>query len=313
MSTLPKTTVTILAGENWLAIKQELNKQLEAFIKKYGDLGVEKIDAAEKEIDAVTQSIETAPFLAPKKLCIISNLSANKELADKIEQILSFDAEHTEVILVEGKLDKRSAYYKAIKKHAGFKEFNQLDEQETLNWLVGEAKRLGGSLSRSDAQYIYSRVGGNQSRLSGELKKLVDYDESISKNSINELTEPTPSSTVFDLLNAAFSGNKKLTLRLYSDQRLQKVEPQKIIAMIGWQMHLIALVESAKDVTPEDLAKQASANPFVIRKTGSIANKLDRPWIRKILTDLAETDQMLKTTSVDPDDAVKNLLLSLSR
>jgi DNA polymerase III delta subunit len=310
---MPKTTVTILAGENWLAIKQQLDKRLGDFIKQYGDLGVEKIDAAEKEIDAVTQSIETAPFLAPKKLCIISNLSANKESADKIEQILSFDAEHTDVILVEGKLDKRAVYYRTLKKHAGFKEFNQLDEQETLNWLVGEAKRLGGSLSWSDAQYIYSRVGGNQSRLSSELKKLVDYDESISKDSINELTEPMPSSTVFDLLNAAFSGNKKLTLRLYGDQRLQKVEPQKIIAMIGWQMHLVALVESAKDMTPEDLARQASANPFVIRKTRGIAGKLDRPRVRKILTDLAETDQMLKTTSVDPDDAVKNLLLSLSR
>jgi DNA polymerase III subunit delta len=303
--------IAILAGENWLGIKQVLDERVNAFVEKHGELAVEKIDGSEASMDEITGAISTQSLLMPEKLCVIYNLSANNDAVAGIEQILNLPSENTKIIIVEGKLDKRSSYYKTLKKQAGFQEFNQLDEQGTINWLMSEAKRLGGTLSRSDAQYLYSRVGGNQSRLANELKKLVDYSLSISKESVNELTKPTPSSTIFDLLNAVFSGNQKQAMSIYDEQRLQKVEPQQILAMIGWQMHIVAVVKSAKDINPADLAKKASINPFVIQKSRQIALKLDNSQIKKILAELVDTDWSIKNKSIDADDALKNLLIGI--
>ena len=311
MPILSKSKVTILAGENWLGVKQALDKRVNEFVDKYGELAVEKIDGGEATADEITGATATGSLLMPQKLCVIYDLSANEEASAEIEQILNLDAGNTEIILVESKLDKRSSYYKTLRKQDGFTEFDELDEQGTVSWLADEAKRLGGTLGRSDAQYLYSRVGGNQSRLSGELKKLVDYDESVTRNNIDELTEPTPSSSIFDLLNAAFSGDKKLAIKIYDDQRLQKVEPQQILAMLGWQMYMVAVVKSAKDINPADLAKKASINPFVIQKTRQIAAKLDRNQTKRILSELVDIDWSIKNKSINADDAIKNLLISI--
>ncbi len=313
MSEVSENKVTILTGENWLGVKQALDQRVGDFAAKHGELAVEKIDASEASLDEVTAAAATQSFLIPEKLCVIYNLSASQEAVEGIEQILSHGLENTQVIVVEGKLDKRGSYYKTLKKQPGFKEFLTLDEQGTINWLIEEAKRLGGTLGRADAQYLYSRVGGNQSRLANELKKLIDYDEKISRESINALSEPTPSSTIFDLLNATFSGNHKLAMNIYDEQRLQKVEPQQILAMLGWQMHIVALTKSAKDTPPADLAKQASINPFVIQKSRQIAAKLDSNQIKNILSGLVKTDWSIKNKSIDADDALKSLLISIGK
>lgn len=329
MPVVSEARVTILAGENWLGVKQALDKLVSDFTAKHGELSVEKIDAEEKSLDEIAGSAGTQSLLMPQKLCVIYNLSANsdvstsrqeseprlerrgKEAADKIEQILDLSSENTRIILVEGKLDKRGAYYKTLKSKPGFSEFEELDEQRMTTWLMEEAKRLGGTLSRNDAQYLYSRVGGNQSRLANEIKKLIDYDKLISRETIDLLSEPTPSSTIFDLLNAAFSNNKRQALKIYDDQRLQKVEPQQILAMLGWQMHIVALVKSAKDTNPTELAKKAAINPFVIQKSRQIASKLDRAQTRKILADLVNIDWSVKNKGLNADDAIKNLLVSI--
>jgi DNA polymerase-3 subunit delta len=312
MPEVSKNQITVLAGENWLGVKQTLDKLISKFVEEYGELSVEKIDAGEAELDSITGAITTQPFLIAKKLCVIYDLSKNKKAPEAIEQILSIKDSATDIAVVEGRLDKRSSYYKTLKKQPGFKEFNELDEQSTVRWLTEEAKDLGGTLSRADAQYLYSRVGGNQNRLSNELKKLINYDGSINKQAINELTEPTPSSSIFDLLNAAFSGNAKRAIAIYDDQRLQKVEPGQIIAMLGWQMHVVALVKSSEDTSPAELAKKASINPFVIQKSGNIASRLSITQIRRILAGLVRIDWSIKNKSIDGDDAIKNLLVAIA-
>ena len=312
MSKMSEAKIVILVGENRFAIGDELRKRISEFVDKHGDLALEKIDVAENPEQNILSAVETPPFLSPKKMCVIYNLSANTDAQNLFEQILGSGSADTEIILVEGKLDKRSAYYKTLKKQTGFKEFAEPDEQQSISWLVDEAKSQDGSLSRSDAQYLYSRVGPSQSRLSNELKKLLNYNKDITRPAIDELTEPKPSSTIFDLMSAAFSGNSKKAIKLYDEQRLQKVEPQQIIGMIGWQMHVVAMVDSAGDISSDDLARQASINPYVIKKTRQIVSRLDKNKIRKILDDLAVTDYAIKNKSIDADEAMKNLIVLIS-
>jgi DNA polymerase-3 subunit delta len=306
-----KKMVNILAGENWLGVKQALDGLVARFVEQNGELAVEKVDASEVSLDEITGVLGTQSLLMPKKLCVIYDLSKNKDAVVAIEQILSLGANGMEIILVEGKLDKRSAYYKTLKKQPGFSEFEELDEQGAVKWLIEQAKQLDATLSRGDAQYLYSRVGGSQSRLHNELKKLVDFEPKITKQTIDELTEPTPSSSIFDLLSAAFSGDKKRAVRLYDDQRQQKVEPQRILGMLGWQMHIVAMVKSAKDTSPAELAKKASINPYVIQKSSQIASRLDRDQTKFILSELVNIDWSIKNKSIDADDAIKNLLVRI--
>lgn len=301
---------TTLTGNNSFLLKAKLDRLVAEFLKEHGDMGLEKLDGEEVEFDRIRESLESLPFLASKKMVILRTPSSNKEFVEKTEDLLTNIPETTDVIIVEPKLDKRLAYYKFLKKNTDYHEFNELDELGLSKWLVEQAKIASGSLSQVDAKYLVERVGTNQQMLSNEIRKLLDYDESITRQTIDLLTEPTPQSTIFELLDAAFAGNTKRAMELYQEQRALKVEPIQIIAMLAWQLHVLALVKTAVD---KDVATEAKINPYVVRKSQNIAKNLTLSELKQLIADVLDLDVRLKSESIDADDALQNLLISISQ
>ncbi len=304
--------VQVLTGSNAFLLRVELQQIIAHFVKKHSDLGLERINAGDASFDAILGSLQSLPFLVEKKLVVVNDISANKEASDKIEELLDNIAQGIDLIIFEPKFDKRTQLYKVLKKRADLKEVNELDEFAVLDWLVIRAKDLGASLSKNEARYLVQRVGVNQMLLDNEIQKLALYDQTISRESINLLTEPNPQSTVFNLLDEAFAGRSKRALELYEDQRKQKVEPHAILAMITWQLHILALVKTGEDKNGDEIAAQAKLNPFVVRKSSQIARRLGLSQIRKLVTDTLELDIRLKTTAINADDALKNYLVQLA-
>lgn len=293
-------------------IKAELDKLVGQFVKTYTDMGLQRFDGEESEFDQIREAIESLPFLASKKLVVLRNPGANKEFIEKVEALLGALSDITDVIIYEPKLDKRSVYYKYLKKTTEYKEFNELDEYGLAKWLIEQAKFQGGSLESSDAKYLVERLGVNQLMLSNELDKLVAYDLKITRESIDLLTEPTPQSTIFQLLDAAFAGNAKRALSIYQEQRASKVEPQQIIAMLAWQLHVLALIKTAGGRSDAEIASEAKISPYVVGKSRQIANNLSLPKLKQLVSQLLDLDIKLKTTAIDADDALQAYLLSLS-
>lgn len=310
MPKMPKNITTLVGPNNYL-LGKSLRAKRDNFTKQYSDLALEVIDGEEASPGQISGSLESVPFLSPKKLLIIKRLSANKQASENIEEILDLKNDTTDLIIVEPKPDKRSSYYKKLQKSTNLEEFKEPDLQTLAKWLVSEAKSLGGTLSFSDANFLVERVGAIQQLLSTELQKLINYDPSITRTSIELLTEASPQGTVFNLLDAAFSGERKKTLKLYESQRAQKIEPQAILAMIVWQLNIVALVSASKK-TPNEIAKDTGLHPFVLGKAANISRRLPRRELITTLDNLCQLDQQLKSQSIDADEAVKQLLLELS-
>lgn len=276
-------------------------------------MGLERIDGQEVEYEHIREALTTLPFLADSKLIVLRAPSANKQFLESFEQLFSEINETTNVILVEPKLDKRTAYYKYLKKHTEFTEFNELDQHGLSGWLVDEAKARGGSISSSDARYLLERVGASQQVASNELDKLLLNNPVVSRQTIDLLTEATPQSTIFELLEAAFAGRTKQALLLYVEQRALKVEPQQIIAMLAWQLHVLAIIKAAGDRSPETIAKEAKMSPYVIKKSQGIARKLTIARLKELVNELLVIDTRSKRTMLDLDDALELYLLNLAR
>jgi DNA polymerase III delta subunit len=145
-----------------------------------------------------------------------------------------------------------------------------------------------------------------------ELDKLLIHNPKITRQTIELLTEPTPQSTIFELLEAAFNGNARRAMALYDEQRAMKVEPQQIIAMIAWQLHIIALVKTAGQRSPDQIAKEAKISPFVVKKTASVARKIPPAEFKLLLQDLLKIDTRLKRESLDADEVLQHYLLQLA-
>ncbi|MEK7599490.1 MAG: DNA polymerase III subunit delta [Patescibacteria group bacterium] len=304
--------VIVLNGENGFGLGLALRQLIDAFVAEHGDLALERIDAEEVDFARIRESLTSLPFLSSKKMVILRSPSKQKEFVEKFEQLLAEIPETTEVIIVETKLDKRLSYFKYLKSKTDFRDFPDLDQNGLVSWLNTAAKERGGLISSVDARYLIERVGPNQQLLSNELDKLLLYDAKVTHQTIDLLTEPNPQSTIFQLLEAAFAGNTKQAMKLYKEQRALKVEPQQIIAMLAWQLHVLAIIKTAGERGADEIAREAKLNPFVVRKSQGIARNLSQAELKSQVSDLLSIDTKTKRTSIDPDEALQNYLMQLA-
>lgn len=289
-----------------------VRQMVDGFVAEHTDMGLERLDGEEASYERMHEAAQSLPFLAPKKLIILRTPSANKDFTEHFEQFLQDIPETNDVVLVEPKLDKRLSYYKQLKKETDFREFSLLDANGLARYLVDYAKQQGGALSSNDARLLIDRVGTNQLILQHEVDKLLAYDSNISRSAIELLTERTPQSNIFELLDAAFAGNRKRALELYKEQRAMQVEPQEIIAMVVWQLHRLAVVKVAGQRSYQAIAKDMGSKPYPIEKAQNLARRISLAQLKKMVTDLRTFDVRLKSESLDADEVAQFYLLNLA-
>ncbi len=304
--------ITTLTGANDFARTKALHKSVGAFVAEYGEFALERLDGEEASSEQMRAALESLPFLTPKKLVILREPSKQKAFTENVLDIFKAVTDTTDVIIVEPKLDKRQTYYKTLKKDTDFQDFPELDGNGLARWAAQYVKEQGGSLSQPDAKALIDRIGVNQQMAQNELDKLVAYHPAISAQTIDLLTERLPQSTVFELLDAAFSGKQERAMSLYKEQRALKVEPQAILAMLAWQLHILVLVKAGSPRPAEEIAKAAKLNPFVVRKSQGLTRSLSLTRLKQLVGELLNLDTRLKSTRVDADEAIQLFLITLS-
>jgi DNA polymerase-3 subunit delta len=303
--------VRAIVGSNRYILRQKLNELIEKFVQKNSDLALERFDGEENDAKAIVEAINNLPFLSKSKMVVVRNGQLNKEFAEQIEQIISSTPEWCELVLYEPQIDRRSSYFKVLKAKSEFEDFAELNPQDLPKWLLNEAAKHGGELSFSDANYLVQRIGPDQNRLSSELQKLVTYQPKISRDSIDELSEPTPQSRVFDLLDAAFNGQKSRSLKLYDEQRAQRVEPQAILAMLTWQLNLIAIAKTGEGKSTLEMAKDSGNGEYPLRKATGLAAKLTDRRLSELIDEVYEMELKSKTQTYDLDEALKTYITTI--
>lgn len=296
-------------GENNYLKRRALTEKIKTFVETYGDFALERLQGDEATLDQMQAAITSMPFLAERKLVVIHKASANKDFIDVVATIVSRVPEITDVIFDEPKLDKRTGYYKWLKSKTEYQEFSILDDQRLVGWMIEYAKQKGSALARGDAMYVLQRVGNNQQRLANELDKLTLLEGPITRASIDELTEPTPQSKIFDLLDAAFSGDTPRAMALYEDQRAQKVQPQAMLAMLGWQLRQVALAKTAGN---HDLVGEAKMSPYGAEKAKRIASRMTLAHLKRLMSDLTILDVRSKRSAIDLDQALREYILRIT-
>ncbi len=304
--------IMTLTGENDVLRQEALRQIVNGFVAEYTDMGLERLDGEEASFDRMHEAVQSLPFLATRKLVVLRSPSSNKDFVDKFDTFLQDVADSNDVVLIEPRLDKRLVYYKTLKKQTDFKEYAVLDGNSLARFLTDYAKEQGGVLGGSDARLLIDRVGMNQLTLRHEVDKLLSYNSTIDHKTIELLTDRTPQSSIFELLDAAFSGNSRRAMRLYNEQRALKVEPQQIIAMLVWQLYILSLVKTGINYSSDQIAKEAKISPFTVRKTQNLVRNISLKQLKKHVSELRTFDVRLKSEGLVADEVVQYYLLSLA-
>lgn len=302
--------VRMFTGKNSFGLQEKLHADIDEFEKEVGELGIERFDASESDVNTILQAVQSLPFLVPKKLVIVTQVQSNTALLDRIHEVVDRTADGVEVILVEPNLDKRKTSYKELQKLTTLTDFSEPSHDELPKWLVNYASKQGSELSHPDATYLIDRAGAGQQQLAREVEKLALVGEHITRKAIDALTDRSIQSTIFSLLDAAFAGDSKKAVQLYREQRQARIEPQYIIAMLTWQLTNLAQAVYANPKTESTLVS-AGQSPFTARKSLGLAKHVSKSSIKKMITDLSELDVLTKT-SADADAGLELFLIEIT-
>lgn len=303
--------ITVLTGTNHFQVKKELEALRQAFISKHGEPGVEVLDGTQLEVEQMKAVLTGASLFASDKFVVIKNISQSKDLSEQFLSIANDIPKEVRVILQEEGIDKRTSFYKTLKKEHEVIEFGEPSEQEVLKWISQKIKDEGGTISNSATQTLLRYIGTDQTQLLNEIQKLVSYNQEVSLETIEELVEKRPEDTVFQLLDATLSGRKEEALKILENLERSHEDPFAVANMLIWQTHILAVVSAAGNRPDSEISKQTKINPYVIQKTKRLTTRLSQKAINTIIESIAELDIKLKTSSVKPWRLLEQTILSL--
>ena len=298
--------ITLLIGDNSFETEQALLDIADKFDGK-----VEKIDGADLQLSQLPDILMGVSLFSTARTVIVRGLSENKSIWSVFGDWLPRISDDIHLVLVEPKPDKRTVTFKALKDNAIVKEFiawTDRDYAKAEKWAIDQAKKLGFELNNKNAQFLVKRVGVDQWQLFHAVQKLSMVD-SISEDVVKDIVEANPIENVFELFETAISGNMK---QLKDKLRIleQTEDIYRLSALLYSQAFQLAAVAAAEK--GDNVAKDFGIHPYVAQKLESVAKKVGKTNVNKIVKILAATDDDMKISAAEPWLLIETALLKIA-
>ncbi len=297
--------IYLLCGDN------EFEKQA-ALVALVGDADVVRYDGEELTLADMQEITIGQTLFSQSAVYVISKLSENPDIWSRLPEI-SFDDNNT-IILIEGKLDKRTKTYKWLQKVAKTQEFVPLSDRQKpqlITWCETQTHERGYKLTRKQIGMLIDRLGFDQLRLSNFLDQLA-LAEKITDALINDLVPLARSENVFDLFVAALSKDYETVHSIisYLESESGTDGAYQTMGLLASQAtNMVALVLSGGDNNM--VAADLSVNPYVLQRLPSSARTIDIEHLKRINDALFQADLQMKTTGVNPWLLIETALVKL--
>ena len=288
------------------------NNEFEKRAALVGDADVMRRDGEALTLADIQEITIGQTLFTQSSVYVISRLSENPDIWPRLPEI-SFDDDKT-IILIEGKLDKRTKTYKWLQKTAKTQEFVPLGDRQKpqlITWCETQAHERGYKLTRKQIGMLIDRLGFDQLRLSNFLDQLA-LAEKITDALINDLVPLARSENVFDLFVSALSKDYETVHNIisYLESESGTDGAYQTMGLLASQAtNMAALVLSGGDNNM--VAVDLSVNPYVLQRLSSSARTIDIEHLRRINDALFQADLQMKTTGVNPWLLIETALVKL--
>ena len=291
--------IYLLSGANDFAARQALGKLLDAMLRKHGPHAIERVDGEALDAARLPDLLQGMSLFSPERMIVLRDAGRNKPVWEALGNMIEKVPSEITLVLLEPAPDKRTRTYKQLQKYGKVHDFPELSEHELGKWVIGATKDASGSIDAMAATHLVRQVGSNQWQIWTELQKLVAAGGTVTIELIDQLVEPSPQASVFELLDAVLAGRGERAADLLA--RLKAAEdPYKLFGLLVSQVQSLALVVAAHGKPAETIAKDASVHPFVVRKLQPLARVTSYAQLQRIIAAVALTDTQMKSTGVDP-------------
>lgn len=283
----------------------------------------EKFDGTTLTENQLADCIAGATLFSSERLIIITDLSQNKSLWDKLADWLGRVSSDTTLVLLESTVDKRTKAYKTIAKAVTLHAADPWTDRQTgdaVRWVMARAKELGAVLNAEQAGNLVARATAmadrpgtytiDQQQLEGALQSLAVLG-AVTDDSIGAVLPESSADNVFELIDVALGGNKTRVAQLLRNLHAT-ADPYMTFGYIASQWAQLAALKIAS-VSPDDLAAKTGSSPYILKKLQPHANRLSLARVKELTRLLADLDVKTKTTGVEPWVAVDRFIGELCK
>lgn len=326
----------ILTGQDDFSLGQSLEK-LKAALGDVSLLEVNTLtlDGHKVTPDELRTACETLPFLAEKRLIIVSGLLGRFEPKVKGGQRkrasgaakrqdgyrafatgISTLPDSTVLVLIDGKIKSSNPLFKALLPRAEVRSFPLLNSSSLRQWVKRRVTEEGGSISPQAVELLARLVGGNLWIMAGEIRKLALFTGGlqIEVDDVKSLASHTQQASVFTMVDAI------LEFRVGpAEQALQEllqvgVAPAYLLFMLSRQVRQLVLAKELRKAGKSNGVIQDRLGityEFILRKTLEQAGGFSLERLKELYQKLLEADLAIKTGKYGGELALNILVAEL--
>lgn len=297
-----------------------VQKEIENIIKQenYTDQYQSIYDLEETQLIHAIEDLDTYSFLSDKKIIIIKNILSSLATDSEKEHLLKYLNNYNPnnlLIMTTDKLDTKT-FSKKLKsaKNLIYKKIEVNEEEYVKN------KLRDYKISKIDIVYLLDLCKNDMTKIDSECEKLMVYkinDKEITREDITNLVVKKlgdSNETLYALINAIMSKNKKLSLNLYQELKQYQIDSNSIIGLMTSQMKLISQIKVLKEDSLSNIEIQQKLNLksiYQVKKLSEYINYYSFKEIGSFFKKLADTDYKIKTGRIDSNDAIELLIINL--
>lgn len=319
--------IVFLYGRDGYRLKQNLEKIINEYQKKYSGLALSVLDLDEiGEFAKLEDTIKTVSFFGERSLVVLKNtfscgakiaeLIKNWDLKKDKQRILVFVEYADEILLA--KKDKELFSLLTIAPSIP-KCFKTLEGKQLENWIAKEFKLAGVEAEISAISKLISFVGGDSWRLGQEILKLANYGgtsdaKKITLADVELLVHAEEDQNIFQIIDAIAAKNRLRATLLLHYFLERDDDPHYVFSMINYQFRNLLRVKSLMKnaMIYSAIIKKTGLNPFVVKKTQEQCRNYDLEELKQLYALLAQIDVLVKSGFEDMENGLFRFVFSVA-
>lgn len=310
--------IYFIFGEDLFRAREALNNIESAFVGKYGDLNVDKLDGDQTKKGLLEAKVQATPFLSDRRLVIIQNLLIDgiKEAKVAAEKLLEAVPESTVLIFFEeGSPDKRESLFKKLSKLPQCQEYDPLDPIKLKKWIIDRVEKSDFKITPDACGKLILYVGADLFRLNNELLIAENFAKSQNRHQIEigdieKFVEPNNAFKIFDLTDAIAQRNAQNAIKVLYSFKKSGEDEYRIFNLIVHQLRTMLMIEELiGNMSAENIARETKLHPFVVKKNMVNIKKFPQGRLKQMYADLENSDFKVKNGQIDIAAALELLIV----
>lgn len=288
------------------------------------DFSYKKLNQENFSVRALEDAIDALPFLTERTFVEVRSVDINRFSeadANRMSKQIADIPDYCTVVFVQDagfEPDGRKKLIKTIKKHGKDIEFTQQAQTSIVKWVRKRFAAQQKMISPQNAEYLVNYSGSLMQQLIPEIEKVAAYTrgEEVTVHDIEAVASKSAETAVFELSDKLASKNYDEAAEVMGELLGRKdTEPIMLLALIGNQMRNIYTAKLA-EVERRDRTYIMEVTgvrfDFLVRKLQDHAKRFSLERLEHTVALCAETDYLMKSSSADDEELLKDLLVKLA-